>query len=128
MEDKKQILLVDDDEFLLDMYAVKFRELGFDVQTSVQGEEALGKLRGGLQPDAIVFDMVMPGMDGEKLLTALHEEKSVRGAKLVALSNQADPEIMEKAKEIGVDAYILKANTVPSQVVSDVAKILEKGR
>ena len=128
MEDKKQILLVDDNEFLLDMYAVKFRELGFDVQTSVQGEEALGKLRGGLQPDAIVFDMVMPGMDGEKLLTALHEEKSVRGAKLVALSNQADPEIMEKAKEIGVDAYILKANTVPSQVVSDVAKILEKGR
>ena len=128
MEDKKQILLVDDDEFLLDMYAVKFRELGFDVHTSVQGEEALGKLRGGLQPDAIVFDMVMPGMDGEKLLEALHEEKSVRGAKLVALSNQADPEIMEKAKKIGVDAYILKANTVPSQVVSDVAKILEKGR
>ena len=128
MEDKKQILLVDDDEFLLDMYAVKFRELGFDVHTSAQGEEALEKLRSGLQPDAIVFDMVMPGMDGEKLLTALHEEKSVRGAKLVALSNQADPEIMEKAKEIGVDAYILKANTVPSQVVSDVAKILEKGR
>ncbi len=124
---KKTVLLVDDDEFLLEMYTTKFKAMGFIVQQAVQGDSALELLRGGLQPDAIVFDMVMPGMDGEKLLKALHEEKSIRGTKLIALSNQSDPDVVEKSKELGVDSYIIKANTVPSQVVSEVQKLLEKG-
>lgn len=124
---KKTVLLVDDDVFLLGMYAVKFKELGFIVHEATEGGEALELLHGGLQPDAIVFDMVMPGMDGEELLKALAEEKSIRGAKLIALSNQSDLEVMEKSKELGADMYILKANTIPSQVVSEVQKLLKKG-
>ncbi|TSC61787.1 MAG: hypothetical protein G01um101448_1071 [Parcubacteria group bacterium Gr01-1014_48] len=127
MKDAKWvILLVDDDAFLLDMYAAKFTEKGFTVHTVLQGDLALALLHDGLQPDAILFDMVMPGMDGEDFLQALHEEKSIRGAKLVALSNQSDPTVMEESKKLGVDAYIIKANTVPSQIVERVTALLSK--
>ena len=118
------VLLVDDDVFLLDMYTAKLKEEGFTVERALSGDAALQILHGGLQPDAIVFDMVLPGMDGEQLLKALHEEKSIRGAKLVALSNQSDTAVMEKSKDLGVDRYIVKASLVPSQVVAEVRKLL----
>ena len=124
---KKVILLVDDDAFLLDMYTAKFEEEGFIVHQASNGDAALEVLHGGLQPDAIVFDMVMPGIDGEKLLTALHEERSIRGAKLIALSNQSDPAVMEKSKDLGIDKYIVKAKSIPSEVVSEVRRLLTKG-
>lgn len=127
MEDTKRvILLVDDDEFLLDMYAVKFKEKGFTVHQAERGDSALTLLHDGLQPDVILFDMVMPGMDGEELLKALHEEKSIRGAKLVALSNQSDETVMEKSKKLGVDGYFIKANMIPSHVVEEVVKLFAK--
>jgi DNA-binding response OmpR family regulator len=45
MEKGTKIFLVDDDEFLLDMYALKFKEAGFDVDLAASGDEALDKLR-----------------------------------------------------------------------------------
>ena len=62
------VFVIDDDVFLLDMYATKFSQKDFLV-TSVPGTlEALEKLRGGYVPDVIVVDLVMPAMDGFEFL------------------------------------------------------------
>ena len=69
MEGKKKILIVDDDNFLLDMYALKFSQNGFEVHTAGNGMAVLEKLRGGLCPDVILMDIIMPEMDGFETLT-----------------------------------------------------------
>ena len=125
-EKKYKILLLDDDQFLIDMYSLKFTQGGNTVQSCFSVDEALTILRGGFVPDAIVFDLVMPGKDGFDFLRAVKEEKLVPQAVLIALTNQSADEEKKKTEELGTDAYIVKAMTIPSEVVNLVIAAIEK--
>ena len=84
----KKVLIVDDDRFLLNMYSIKFKKSGFDVDTASSGADALNKLRGDSVPDIILLDLVMPVMDGCELLQNIRKEKLVPNATVIILSNQ----------------------------------------
>ena len=122
--EKKKILIVDDDKFLLDMYSVKFREDDFDVEIGVGGEEALNKLRGGLNPDVVLLDIVMPGVDGFACLETIQKENLRGNSVIVVLSNQGQDEEIERAKKLGADEYIIKASAIPSEVLEQVKKAI----
>jgi two-component system chemotaxis response regulator CheY len=125
MDDKKyKVLLVDDDKFLLDMYAMKFKTLGHVVSTAVGGADALTKLRAGDAPDALILDIIMPIMDGLELLETIRKEKLCPQSTVVMLTNETDPAKIEKAKSLGIAGYIVKATSIPSEVVSEVINIL----
>ena len=116
-----KILLIDDDRFLLDMYSVKFQKSGLEVDVATGSNVALQKLRGGYKADIILLDIIMPTMDGLSLLEIIKAEKLAPEAVIVMLTNQADDE--EKAEKLGVDGFIIKAMTIPSEVVSKVLDI-----
>ena len=63
-----KILLIDDDKFLLDMYSLKFKKSGVDVDVSGNSQGALDKLKAGNSFDILLLDIIMPGMDGLELL------------------------------------------------------------
>lgn len=115
-----KILLVDDDSFLLDMYATKFGEEGFDVDSAKSAEMALEKLRGGATYDAILFDIVMPGLSGIELMRTIRDEKLGGTPKCIVLSNQGEQSDITEATEAGADGFIVKAETIPSEVVAKV--------
>ena len=122
----KKILIVDDDEFLLDMYALKFKESGFEVEVARGGEEALEKVRGGLKPDVLLLDIVMPTLDGFDVLKFIKKENLVPNAVLVVLTNLGQKEDIEKGLHLGAHDYIVKAHFTPSEVVKKVLSLLEK--
>lgn len=124
VDPKKTVLIVDDDRFLLDMYSVKFREDGFNVEVGTGGEDGLEKLRGGLKPDVIMFDIVMPNIDGFQFLETVKKEGLAEGARLIVLSNQGQDEEIKRAKELGADDYIVKASAIPSEVLAQVKQSL----
>ncbi|MGA7978743.1 MAG: sigma 54-interacting transcriptional regulator [Chromatiaceae bacterium] len=72
MNAKKQILLVDDDVGLLKLLSMRLRGAGFDVATAKSGEEALGRLL-ARQPDVVISDLRMDGMDGMALFSSIHD-------------------------------------------------------
>lgn len=116
-----KIFIVDDDEFLLDMYTLKFKEAGCIVEGIMQSSEALAQLRKGVCPDALLLDVVMPGMDGIELLkTMRHENLCSEKTAVIILSNQGQDSDIELAREQGVDGYLVKASTVPSEVLVSV--------
>jgi two-component system, chemotaxis family, chemotaxis protein CheY len=123
---KYTILLVDDDKFLLDMYATKFKNLGHNVSTAVSAQDALTKLKGDMKPDVIILDIIMPTMDGLELLEIIRKEKLATQSVIVMLTNETDPAKIEKAKSLNVDGYIVKATTIPSEVVNEVMSIVSK--
>jgi two-component system chemotaxis response regulator CheY len=127
MNDTKlsKILIVDDDKFLLNMYSIKFQKEQFEVVTAGDGAEALKKLQGGVVPDAIVLDIVMPVMDGLEFLEKMRAENLAKDSAILILSNQGQSSDIEKAKVLGIDGYIVKATTIPSEVVSEVKRMLE---
>lgn len=125
---KYKILLVDDDKFLLEMYRKKFEQNNVDVDLAVGSSEALVKLRGGATPDILVLDIIMPTMDGLDLLETIRKEHLVENAVVVMLTNESDIEKIERAKSLGIKGYIVKATSVPSEVVTEVLKIANINR
>lgn len=120
----KKVLLLDDDKFLLDMYALKFSQEGFTVVPCFSTEEALQTLRAGEKPDAILFDIAMPGEDGFAFLSKVKEEKLEGSARLIALTNQSTEADQKHAEELGAHRYVVKASMIPSEVVEVVRKEL----
>jgi two-component system chemotaxis response regulator CheY len=118
------ILLVEDDTFLVDMYTVKFMQGGHTIESSFGGEDALKKLRAGLEPDAIVTDLIMPQMNGFDFLEAVKQEGLAPHAALIVLSNQSEKEDREHVEQIGVDGDIVKANATPSEVLAQIEEII----
>lgn len=123
---KGNVLLVDDDKFLVDMYSMKFTAAGYQVQANLSVKDSLDALKAGFKPDAIVFDLTMPEQDGFSLLETLRTEKLAGDAALIALTNQNNDTERAKAESLGVDAYIIKASKIPSEVVSAVGDEITK--
>jgi CheY-like chemotaxis protein len=123
---KVKVLIIDDDTFLLDMYSLKFAEKNFDVQVSSSSTEALALIEGGLRPEVLLVDVVMPGMDGFEFLAAL-KQKNITGIKhIVVLSNLGQKEDIEKGLLLGANDYIVKANFTPSEVVAKIESLIAK--
>lgn len=123
MSKKYTILIVDDDKFLLDMYRKKFERDGATVDVAVGSDEALSKLRGGAKPEVLVLDVIMPGMDGIELLEAIRKEKLVPDAVVVMLTNESNRAKIEEAKTLGIRGYIVKATSIPSEVVEKIKEM-----
>jgi two-component system response regulator GlrR len=71
MNPKKRILVVDDDAGLLTLLSLRLRKAGFDVDLAKSGDEALGRL-GARQPQVVITDLRMDGMDGMALFDSIH--------------------------------------------------------
>ncbi len=118
------ILIVDDDEFLLDMYSLKFRQSEFEVDVALGGVEALEKIKKGLKPDAVLFDLVMPDMDGFEFLTNVKKDNLLANSKMVVLTNLGQKEDIEKGAKLGADDYIVKAYFTPTEVVNKIKSLI----
>ena len=123
---KYSIAIVDDDSFLLDMYSVKFTQSGFDVAMFLAADQLLASLEGGKHYDAMILDLVMPGMDGFQLLEKIQNESLAIGAVKIVLSNLGSDDDTNRCKSFDIDGYIIKANVTPNEVVEKVQDSLTK--
>lgn len=124
--EKKKILIVDDDSFLLDMYALKFSQNNFEVYTAGSGAQAIEKMKGGLLPDVMLMDIIMPEMDGFEMLAQINMQKLCVNCTKIVLSNKSQQSDIDEGNRLGVAGYIVKANSTPAEVIDQVIKILEK--
>ena len=118
-----KLLLIDDDAFLRDMYAIKFTESGYEVDVADGAVSALVKIEKTQDYEVILLDMIMPGMSGVELIKAISKRFPNLGAKFIVLSNQGQAEDISEAKSAGAVGYIIKAESVPSDVVKKVEKL-----
>ena len=124
--EKRKILIVDDDNFLLDMYALKFSQNNFEVYTAGGGVQAIEKMKGGLSPDVMLMDIIMPEMNGFEMLEKINTENLCLKCIKIVLSNKSEQKDVDEGNRLGVAGYIVKANSTPTEVIDQVVKILEK--
>ncbi|MEK7646097.1 MAG: response regulator [Patescibacteria group bacterium] len=120
---RTKVMFVDDDKFLLDMYTLKFNKAGYDVKTADSTEAALRLLSSGYMPDILLADIVMPDMDGLQFIERVRKERLAPNATIIMLTNQGSSEDIARAKKLEVNGYIVKATTIPSEVLKEVEKI-----
>lgn len=121
----KKVMIVDDDTFLLDMYALKFAQSGYEVETALGPEIAYDKLKGGYVPEVMLVDVVMPTMNGFELLEKIKKEGLAPKAAKIFLSNRGQPSDIARGEELGTKGFIVKANSTPAEVVAKVEEILK---
>jgi CheY-like chemotaxis protein len=122
--EKRKILIVDDDTFLLDMYAFKFSQNNFEVYTASGGLQVIQKLKDGLKPDIILMDIIMPDMDGFEMLEKINKENLSPTSVKIVLSNKSQQSDIDRGKALGASGYIVKANSTPAEVINQVEDIL----
>lgn len=121
-----KLLLIDDDVFLRDMYAIKFTESGHEVLVAESALTALSIIEAQPDFDVILLDMIMPGMAGSELIAEINRQFPDMTAKCIVLSNHGQQDDIEDAKKAGAVGYIIKAEAVPSDVVRKVEDIAKK--
>ena len=121
-----RIYLTDDDRFLIDLYALKFKNAGHEVTAFSSGEELIAALKKpeAPQPDALLLDVIMPGMGGFEALETIRKDKLAPGAKIIVLTNQGGDADIERARTLAADGYIVKASAIPSEVLAETERIL----
>ena len=124
-----RVYLVDDDRFLLDLYAIKFRDAGHEVSVFGSGEELLAALKksGAISPNVILLDLIMPGIGGFEVLETIRKENLAKGTKIIILSNLGQDSDIERAKKLSADGYIIKASAIPSEVLAETLRTVEAG-
>lgn len=124
-EQKYKIIVVDDDDFLVNMYATKFSNSSIGVEACKSGVDLLEKLKTNGKFDLILLDIIMPEMDGIEALKKMRQEKLGEGIPVVMLTNQNDQKDIEETQKLGVSGYIVKATATPSEVVEEVIRVIK---
>jgi DNA-binding response OmpR family regulator len=123
-----KILLVEDDPFLIDIYQKKLKDSGFEIEVARDGERAL-KILKEKNFDLMLLDIVLPRIDGWKILEEIREmkkeKKYLEKMKIVIWSNLGEKEDIKKGLSLGATSYLIKANFTPSEVVREIEKLLK---
>ena len=120
-KNKKKILLVEDEVVMANMYKERFEQAGFDVGLAFTAEEGYEKAK-ELRPDLVVLDILLPRANGIGFLGNLRKDKELKDTTVVALSNYDVPETKAKARNLGVKAYLMKADFIPRTLVEEIKK------
>lgn len=127
MTDQRTILIVEDEQFLSEMYRTKFESLGYKVLTAETGEDGMKKMREA-RPTIVLLDVIMPVMDGYEVLRRVRADKQLRDQLIVVFSNLGQDEEVTKGMQMGADAYLVKSNLTPAQLVEKIEQVLKQGR
>jgi DNA-binding response OmpR family regulator len=119
----KKILIVEDEEFLADMYRIKFQSEGFKVFVANNGTDGI-KIATEELPDFILLDLVMPGIDGFQVLKTLRENENTKKLLIYVFSNLGQSSEVERGINEGADGYLIKSNLTPSQMMEKVKAAL----
>lgn len=111
------VLIVEDDESILELYATAFTQTGIKVLKAKNGLEGV-ELALKHHPDAILMDIMMPIMPGHEAVEKIRLDPWGRDAKVIFLTNMSDAENVFLAVEQGSEEYIIKANTSIKEVVN----------
>lgn len=125
MQNSIKILVVEDDRFLLSMYADKFKAEHFDVATAADGAQALQAAKTE-QPAVILLDVLLPKMNGFEVLTALKKDPETKDIPVILLTNLSQRDDVNRGVELGAADFLIKAHFMPNEVVSKVRALLAK--
>jgi CheY-like chemotaxis protein len=122
---KGNVLIVDDTEFYRKVYMTKLLSAGYLTRVATNGIEAL-KAMMTQKPDLILLDLVMPEMDGFKVLQAVRASPALNRIPVIVFSSKGSPEEIQKALQAGANDFLIKATTTPNKVIEKIESYLKK--
>jgi DNA-binding response OmpR family regulator len=123
-----KILLIEDDQFISDLYARSLRRAGYEVQHEVTGPGGLAQAKTG-QYDLVMLDIMLPDMTGIDVLNELRgaDNSALPNTKIIITTNLDQDDESRQNLESKVDGYIIKADVTPRKLIEIIEQIEEFG-
>ena len=119
---KKIILVVDDTPDNIQLLSGLLKD-SYKVKAATNGEKALVVANKAPQPDLILLDVMMPGMDGHTVCKKLKQDEATRRIPVVFVSGNTSDEEIRQGMDLGADGYLGKP-VDPSQLVALINRVL----
>lgn len=118
---KKKILLVEDEQYIRELYDQVIQDAGYAVELAVDGNEAYTKITENTY-DLILLDILLPKMDGLDVLEKIRDEgkKSDVISSVVLLTNLSQETVIARALSLGVRGYMVKSDYTPDQIIKEI--------
>ena len=120
------VLLVEDDAAIRDMITFSLRQVGFTCEASKDAESGLEWLK-NQQPDMILLDWMLPGIDGIEFIRRLRANEFLASIPVIMLTAKGESEDMVKGLSVGADDYINKPFS-PSELIARIKAVLRRCR
>jgi DNA-binding response OmpR family regulator len=117
------IFIVEDDQFLRDLYRDLLEQEDYQVTTAEDGEQAV-QLLNETTFDLVLLDIMMPKKDGLTVLKEMTPEQRGHAGQVVMLSNLGQEALMKEAYNAGAAGYLIKSALAPDQVLAQVKDFL----
>jgi len=123
MTNKKKIFIIEDDEFLADIYQAQLSQGGFQVAVFNEGEKGYQAVIKE-KPDLIILDILLPKSDGYDILKRVRENTLTKKTPVIMLTNLSSKVDVKRGLSLGANDFLIKAHFTPSEVLSIVDKYL----
>ncbi len=118
----KQILVVDDEPSLLEIFSTMLKRQGFTVWKATNALDALDLVR-NIKPDLFILDVMMPGMNGIELCRELRTWPDTHTTPVMMLSALSDVHTQRESLDAGADLYLRKP-ILPRDLVTRVQELV----
>lgn len=120
----RSVLIVEDDQILREMYHHKFEVNNFEVSTAEDGQEGLKKAL-DQKPDLLLLDLVMPKMDGIKVMEQLRNDPWGKAVPIIVLTNlNIDGKVLDKVIKNRPAYCLMKVGVTPVEVLDKAKELL----
>ncbi|PLX28039.1 hypothetical protein C0583_02295 [Candidatus Parcubacteria bacterium] len=123
MDNQKTILIVEDEKAIQGAFKKGFESYGYNVMTADNGKEGL-ELIESIGPDLVILDILMPEMNGEEVLEAMHKKGLTENIPVLVVSNKSDGVSLFKCKKLGAKEYLIKVNVTLDELHEKVKQYL----
>ena len=120
-----ELLIIEDDQIVGNIYRNKLTIEGFKVELARDGEVGLQMIQSNL-PDVVLLDLMMPKLTGVEVLRAMRARPETKGIPVIVFSNTYLTNMVQEAWKAGATKCLSKANCSPKQVIEAVRSVLQK--
>ena len=118
----KKVLIVEDEQDIRELYAEILREAAYEVTEAWDGEVGLKSALSG-KFDMILLDIMLPKVDGLHILKEIKKKPELSKIPIILLTNLGADAVIKEAFTLGTEAYVIKSEYTPDQVVNEVNKV-----
>ncbi len=115
----KNVLIIEDDFAIAELYRIVFSKRGYSVEVACDGEQGMEKVQ-TFRPDIVLVDIMMPKMNGLQVTKQLKADLQTKDIPIYALSNLTDPATERAIIQEGALQFVVKSSHLPDQIVDIV--------
>jgi DNA-binding response OmpR family regulator len=119
----KTILIIEDEDALQAAFKKGFEARGFKVVTANDGRDGFELIK-NVRPDIVILDLIMPNMNGEEVLQAMHDQ-GINDVPVIVVTNKSDGASLYNCKKLGAKEYLIKVNVSLSDILVKIDEIFE---